>query len=101
MLFNPHKTIVIIGFINFSLILLISQNNFTVKNKSSNLLNLNNKYLSFSIFTFIFNISVFSTRGFILWEINSLFIELNLLYGSLILSEKDFLSSDDIDFFFF
>ena len=79
--------------------LLISQNNFTVKNKSSNLLNLNNKYLSLSILTFIFNISVFSIRGFILWD-NSLFIELNLLYGSAILSEKDFLSSEEIDFFF-
>ena len=82
MLFKVHNALVIIGFINFSEIELISQNNLTVKNKSSNLLNLKTTFLSFAIFTLTSKISVFSTIGLIICVINSLFAELNLLYGS-------------------
>ena len=66
MLFKVHNALVIIGFINFSEIELISQNSLTVKNKSSNLLNLKITFLSFAIFTLTFKISVFSTIGLII-----------------------------------
>ena len=71
-----------IGFINFSSIKWISQKSFTVKNKSSNLLNLNITLLFFDIFTLTFNISVFSAMGLIQSWFNSWFIELYLLNGS-------------------
>ena len=71
-----------ISFINFSSIKWISQKSFTVKNKSSNLLNLNIALLFFEIFTLIFNISVFSAIGFIQSWFYSWFVELYLLNGS-------------------